>query len=53
MAQKKTTAKKRALYFRVPAPLHTSLERLANREGVTVSEAARMALREFFRSKAA
>ena len=54
MGQKKTTTKPRpALYFRVPQPLHNSLSLLAKREGVTVSEAARMALREFFRSKAA
>ena len=34
-----------ALYFRVPVPLHGKLKKIAETEGISVSEAARMVLR--------
>ena len=54
MRRTKTTpttkpAPRPAIYFRVPRPTHERLREIAEREGVTVAEAARIALREYFR----
>jgi macrodomain Ter protein organizer (MatP/YcbG family) len=48
-----TTKQRPAIYFRVPQPVYDRLAELAKREGVTVSEATRMVLRDALKREAA
>jgi hypothetical protein len=42
-----------AIYFRLPQPTYDRLREVADAEGVTIAEAARMVLRDALRRKAA
>jgi hypothetical protein len=42
-----------ALYFRLPQPVYDRLREVADAEGITVAEAARMVLRDALRREAA